>query len=116
MSWYGPSSVYQSAAGADESVEEFGMSIIQRQRALELLYYDASLASRPPDGKMPLGRAFHHQAKLVSSRSSWDPLSTTSVVYGKAGRESYHGHADWGVSRGSIRFCASAQQRGHHSG
>jgi hypothetical protein len=67
-----------------------------RERALELLYYDAALVSRSPEDNMPLGRAYHHQGKLVSSRSSWDPVSTTSVVYGKAGRESYHGHADWG--------------------
>jgi hypothetical protein len=33
---------------------------------------------------------------LISSRSSWNPRSTTSVVYGKAGRESVHSHADWG--------------------
>lgn len=67
-----------------------------RKRALELLYYDAHLNSKPPAGVLPLGRAYHHQGQLVSSRSSWDPDSCTSVVYGKSGREDYHGHADWG--------------------
>lgn len=67
-----------------------------RKRALELLYYDASLQAESPSGHLPLGRAYHYQGHLVSSRSSWDPDSCTSVVYGKSGRESYHGHADWG--------------------
>lgn len=67
-----------------------------RQRAMELLYYDATLESESPEGRMPLGKAFHYQGKLISSRSSWDPKSAISVVYGKAGREAYHGHADWG--------------------
>jgi hypothetical protein len=67
-----------------------------RKRALELLYYDASLAAEPPAGRLPLGRAYHAQGKLVSSRSSWDPLCTPSVVYAKAGREDNHNHADWG--------------------
>lgn len=67
-----------------------------RNRALELLYYDASLVSRSPDGLLPLGKAYHAQGHLVSSRSSWDPVSCISAVYGKAGRESFHGHADWG--------------------
>jgi hypothetical protein len=67
-----------------------------RKRALELLYYDAALEARSPQGRLPLGKAYHYQGKLVSSRSSWDPDSAISVAYGKAGREAYHGHADWG--------------------
>jgi hypothetical protein len=67
-----------------------------RRRALDLLFYDPTLEARPPDDRLPLGRAYHHQAKIVSSRSSWDPQSTTSVVYAKAAQEDYHGHADWG--------------------
>jgi len=72
------------------------MLVSHRIRPLELLYYDASLTAKSPEGVLPLGRAYHAQGHLVSSRSSWDPVSTTSVVYGKAGREAYHGHADWG--------------------
>jgi len=67
-----------------------------RKRGLELLYYDASLEAKSPEGILPLGRAYHYQGHLVSSRSSWDPESCVSVVYGKSGREAYHGHADWG--------------------
>ncbi len=67
-----------------------------RQRALELLFFDPSVESQSPAGRLPLGRAYQHQAKLFSSRSSWDPDQTTSIVYGKAGQEDYHGHADWG--------------------
>jgi hypothetical protein len=67
-----------------------------RYRSLELLAYDATLEAESPEGKLPLGRAYRHQGKLASSRSSWDPLSAVSVVYGKAGREDYHSHADWG--------------------
>jgi heparinase II/III-like protein len=66
------------------------------RRALELLWYDPTLPAQSPEGHMPLGRAYHHQAKIVTSRSSWDPESTTSVVYAKAAQEDYHGHADWG--------------------
>ncbi|MBX3178369.1 MAG: heparinase II/III family protein [Candidatus Hydrogenedentes bacterium] len=67
-----------------------------RRRAMELLYYDATLEPKSPAGVLPLGRAYHYQGHLVSSRSSWDPDSCVSVVYGKSGREAHHGHADWG--------------------
>lgn len=66
------------------------------QRALEFLYYDPSVEPVSPEGKLPLGKAYHHQARLISSRSSWNPEITTSVVYAKAGKEDYHCHADWG--------------------
>lgn len=67
-----------------------------RRRALELLAYDPTLEPESPDGRMPLGRAYPNRARLISSRSSWDPDDATSVVYAKAARESNHGHADWG--------------------
>jgi len=67
-----------------------------RRRALELLWYDPDLQAHSPDGRLPLGRAYHAQAKIISSRSSWEPVSATSVVYAKAGKEDVHGHADWG--------------------
>lgn len=67
-----------------------------RARALELLYYDSDLKKIPPGARMPLARVYHHNAKLISSRSDWNPWSTTSVVYAKAGRETFHSHADWG--------------------
>ena len=67
-----------------------------RRRALELLYFDPTLEARSPAGRLPLGRAYRNQAKIITSRSGWDPESTTSVVYAKAAQEDYHGHADWG--------------------
>lgn len=72
------------------------MLVTHRRRALELLYYDATLEAKSPEGALPLGRAYREQGKLVSSRSSWDPESAVSVVYAKAGREASHSHADWG--------------------
>jgi len=67
-----------------------------RKRALELLYYDNTVVPESPDGRLPLGRAYNEQGRLVSSRSSWDPESALSVVYAKASREYNHSHADWG--------------------
>ncbi len=67
-----------------------------RNRALELLFYDPTLETESPEGRLPLGRAYHNEAKLISSRSSWDPQSATSIVYAKAAQETYHGHPDWG--------------------
>jgi hypothetical protein len=66
------------------------------RRGLELLWHDPTLEAQPPHGRLPLGRAYRSQAKIITSRSSWDPESTTSVVYAKAAQEDYHGHADWG--------------------
>jgi len=67
-----------------------------RSLALELLYYDDTLDPLSPEGRLPLGRAYHHEGKLVSSRSGWDPNTAVSVAYGKASRERSHSHADWG--------------------
>ena len=67
-----------------------------RRRSLEFLYYNPDIRAEPPGADMPLGRAYQNCARLVSSRSSWDPDSTTSVVYGKATIEDNHFHADWG--------------------
>ncbi len=67
-----------------------------RKRSFELLYYNPEIKAVSPEGKIPLGRAYHHCARLVSSRSSWDPHSTISIVYGKASIEDNHSHPDWG--------------------
>jgi hypothetical protein len=67
-----------------------------RLRSLELLYYDPTVEAVSPDGRMSLGRAYHDQGKLISSRSSWDAKQTVSVVSSKAAREFNHSHADWG--------------------
>lgn len=67
-----------------------------RRRSLELLYYNPDIKGVSPQGRIPLGRAYHNCARLVSSRSSWDPQSAVSIVYGKATLEDNHFHADWG--------------------
>ena len=67
-----------------------------RLRSLELLYYDPTVEPASPDGRMPLGRAYHDQGKLISSRSSWDAKQTISLVSSKVAREFNHSHADWG--------------------
>ncbi len=66
------------------------------RRALEVLWYDPTIEAQSPHGRLPLGRAYHSQAKIITSRSSWDPTNTMSVVYAKAAQEGNHGHADWG--------------------
>jgi len=63
---------------------------------LELLWYDPTIEAQSPHGRLPLSRAYHNQAKILTSRTSWDPKNTTSVVYAKAAQEGNHGHADWG--------------------
>ncbi len=72
------------------------MSPTHRRLALDLLFFDPAIKAHSPEGRLPLGRAYHHQAKIITSRNSWNPESTTSVVYAKAAQEDYHGHADWG--------------------
>ena len=72
------------------------MEPTHRQGALELLYYDPTLEASPPDADLPLGRAYRGEAQIITSRSSWDPTWTPSVVYSKAAQEHNHGHADWG--------------------
>ena len=72
------------------------MEPTHRKRAIELLHYDPTIEATSPEGTMPLGRAYDAQAKLFSSRDSWDSASCVSVVSGKAAREFNHSHADWG--------------------
>ena len=67
-----------------------------RRLALELLWYDPTIEAQSPDGRLPLGRAYHAQAKIISSRTSWEPKRAPSIVYAKAGKEDIHCHADWG--------------------
>lgn len=69
--------------------------------ALDLLWYDPTLAAAPPDGaadgqdRLPLGAAFPGWGGLVASRSSWTDADAV-VVHGKAGREPIHEHLDDG--------------------
>ena len=64
----------------------------------EMLWYDDKLVSQPPTvDSHPLGRAFPAHSGLISSRSSWDPHTTPSVVFSKAGTAKVnHTHPDGG--------------------
>lgn len=63
---------------------------------MELVWYDDTVAPQDPAGILPLGRAFTAHGANFSSRTDWNPVSTTCVVYGKAGREENHEHNDIG--------------------
>lgn len=76
-------SFYLANAGTESDVQE-------------LLWYDPTVVPVDPQGNLPLGRAFPAQGGCVSSRTSWDQLSTHCVVYGKASREENHEHHDDG--------------------
>lgn len=61
----------------------------------ELLWYDPEL--EPQDPRMPLGRAYHAHSANISSRTDWNPRSTATVVYAKAGHGAErHGNHDAG--------------------
>lgn len=61
----------------------------------ELLWFDPTLKPEKPG--LPLGRAYHGHSQNISVRTSWDPRSTTCVVYGKGGHGSErHGNHDAG--------------------
>ena len=94
----------------------------------ELLWYDAALAPRAPtEADLPLGRAFPAHSGLVSSRDSWDPASTASVVFGKGGYGGVnHSHPDAGqvelhghgqrliVDLGAVPYPASDHREYYH--
>ncbi len=69
--------------------------------ALDLLWYDPTLAAAPPGraaggrDDLPLGAAFPGWGGLAASRSSWTDADAV-VVHGKAGREPIHEHLDDG--------------------
>ena len=62
----------------------------------ELVWFDSGLeAEAPTHGSLPLGRAYRDHSALVSSRTSWDPHSTSCVVFGKGGHGGViHSHPD----------------------
>jgi hypothetical protein len=49
-----------------------------------------------PEGKLPLGKEYKEYSASLISRTSWDPVSTPCVVYGKAGRDYNHDDNDVG--------------------
>jgi|GEM_PF-331313 hypothetical protein len=86
-----------AAACQDGVLQEFAL----RHRTsmadpLQLLCLDPDLEPASAQGVWPLGRAYHEHGALISSRSSWDPNRTASVVGSKARREDNHEHNDPG--------------------
>ena len=63
---------------------------------LELLWHDPGLQPLTAEGRLPRARFYHAHGATVSSRADWTPETTSSVVYGKAGREENHEHNDIG--------------------
>jgi hypothetical protein len=65
---------------------------------LELLWFNPSLQSASPEGRLPRGRAFPAHSGCIVSRADWNPDSSPCVVYGKAGHGAEaHGHHDAGT-------------------
>jgi hypothetical protein len=68
-----------------------------RDYVTELLTYDPALEPKHPEGRLPHGHAFAANTMCVSSRTTWDPVATPCVVYGKGGAAyEIHGHHDLG--------------------
>lgn len=68
----------------------------RRDYEFELLWYDPDVAPEEPSARLPKGRRYTAYGACVSSRSSWDPDVSHSVVCGKAGMETNHEHHDVG--------------------
>lgn len=68
----------------------------EMQSPFELLWYDPDLEPVNPAGKLPLAVNYPAYGADLISRTSWDPKVTSSVVYGKAGREANHDDNDVG--------------------
>ena len=68
-----------------------------RNYALELVWYDQTLAPVSPEGRDPHGKVFPANTGCVSSRTDWDARSTPCLVYGKGGSAyEINGHNDVG--------------------
>jgi len=99
-----------------------------RHPVWELLWYDAGLEPRAPTvDDLPLGRAFPAHSGLVSSRTSWNPVTAACVVFGKAGHGGVnHSHPDAGqveihghgrrliTDLGSVPYPASDARQYYH--
>lgn len=69
----------------------------RRALAWELLWFDPDLEPAPLDGRIPTGRAYAKHDAGFSSRADWNPATTPSIVYGKAGSGVIvHGNHDVG--------------------
>jgi hypothetical protein len=94
----------------------------------ELLWFDDTLQAQPPTPEnLPLGRRFAAHSGLISSRSDWNPQTTASIVFGKAGTARVnHTHPDGGqieilghnrpliVDLGSVNYPSQDKDRYYH--
>jgi hypothetical protein len=69
---------------------------IEMKSPMEMLWFNPDLKVKHPNGHMSLGIEYKEHGSEIISRTSWDPLSTHCVVYGKAGRETNHDDNDVG--------------------
>lgn len=84
-------------ANQDGMLQDYYLNYFTEMKSpMELFWFNPSLVATPPEGKLPLGIAYREYGAELISRSSWDPVSTPSVVYGKAGRETNHDDNDVG--------------------
>jgi len=86
-----------AAANQDGAFQDFAL----RHRSsmvdpLQLLCLDPDLEPLSAEGRLPLGRAYRGHGGIISSRSSWEPDRTASIVGSKARREDNHEHNDAG--------------------
>lgn len=119
-----------AAATQDQVLQWFYLQYGEPARfpVWELLWFDSDLAPRAPTPQtLPLGKAYDEHSGLISSRSGWEPDSTASVVFSKAGHGGVnHTHPDAGqveiqalgipliVDLGSVPYPATHKQHYYH--
>jgi hypothetical protein len=86
-----------ATANNDMVLQWFYLNYFEKMKTpMELLWFNPELEMESPQGKFPLGIAYQEHGADLISRTSWDPVSTHCVVYGKAGRETNHDDNDVG--------------------
>jgi len=86
-----------ATANNDRVLQWFYLNYYEKMKTpMELLWFNPDLDMESPQGKFPLGIAYKEHGADLISRTSWDPVSTHCVVYGKAGRETNHDDNDVG--------------------
>lgn len=86
-----------AAANQDPVLQGFVLAHLQPEAdPLALLWIDASLDAKSPEGVIPRGKAYQDNGAILSSRSDWNYRSTPSLVTSKAKRDLNHDHNDLG--------------------
>ncbi len=85
-----------ASASRDGVLQDFYLRNAGAGDAVELLWFDGSLAPESPTGRLPLGRHFPAHGGCFSVRESWASSLGQTVLYGKTGREENHEHNDAG--------------------